>query len=71
MMRGGLTGPPMAPRRIASAFFAAWIVVSVTGTPWTSIEHWKVCQNIDSRPLKSEGTTYASKEVVLQIELDL
>ena len=34
-------GPPMAPRRTASAAFAAESVSSVRGVPWASMEHWR------------------------------
>jgi hypothetical protein len=35
---GERTGPPIAPRRIASAPFAAASAASVSGVPWASIE---------------------------------
>lgn len=35
-------GPPMAPRRTASADLAAVRASDVRGVPWASIEHWKI-----------------------------
>ena len=37
------TGPPIAPKRTASAFFAAARASSVRGEPVASMEAWHYC----------------------------
>lgn len=46
------TGPPIAPKRIASASFAALRASSVSGEPVTSIEAFRSCQPV---PLATSG----------------
>jgi hypothetical protein len=66
-VEGAPTGPPTAPRMMASAFFAASSVSSVSGLLCASIEHC-VCQScLDA----SSCATYTTEEVFLEVERDI
>jgi len=58
----------MAPRRTASAFFAAVRASSVNGSPVASIEHC-VCLSRSARLV--QWYTYSAQQVGLEVELDI
>lgn len=71
---GGIrTGPPIAPRMTASAFFAALRASSVSGEPVASMEHWHhdVSQKLNRQCTGVIDRTYASEQMFLEIELDI
>ena len=69
--RGGdRTGPPMAPRRTASAFLAASRASSVRGEPVASIEALGHCQ--PTRLANGRiGHAYTAQQMFLEVEFDL
>ena len=70
---GDLTGPPIAPRKIASADFAAARASSVRGSPVASIEHYNriVSLGESKRSTDARLYTYPAEEMWLEVELDI
>ncbi len=71
-VRGGkLTGPPIAPRMMASAFFAAVRASSARGEPVASMEHLEDQLASTSAPrfLRIDHS-YPAEQMLLEIELD-
>ena len=62
------TGPPMAPSRTASAFFAASRASSVRGTPLASIEAYLYLSECSGSMCL---VTYSSEQMILKVELDV
>ena len=68
------TGPPIAPRRTASAFLAAARASSVRGEPVASIEAWTFNvsrETMAGGALNERSVTYPAQQVFLEVELDL
>lgn len=68
LVSGSRTGPPMAPSRTASAFFAALRASSVKGSPCASIEAWLYLSKC-SFPVCL--VTYSSEQMILEVEFDV
>ena len=65
------TGPPIAPRRMASAAFAALSASSVKGEPVASIE---ACKRIQLSWFSGEwswGKAHTPQKMILKIKFDL
>ena len=60
------TGPPTAPRIMASAPFAAVSASSVKGLLCASIEHWEYVRQRRAR--HTLRGTYSSEKVLLEVE---
>lgn len=66
--RAELTGPPMAPRKTASADLAVARASSVRGLPVASIE---ACVWVSQGWRKfGSSMSYTSKQLVVEVELD-
>lgn len=62
------TGPPMAPRRTASAFFAALRASSVRGDPVASIDAYRVLVSNWPKKCRFEIVTYTTEQLILEVE---
>lgn len=67
---GDRTGPPMAPRRTASAFLAASRASSVMGEPVASIEALGRRQPMRLANGRIEHT-HTAQQMILEVEFDL